>query len=121
MSSRWDKVYQMSFASMYPHYVKKAEAKGRTKAELVIIAAIWLKYREKANPFLVAAGFIVAQMLAMGLLADNALLESLLTSLGQVPSLIVWLAGFAIGAATSWAGWNAGKRPAAAIGAAQAA
>ena len=90
-------------------------------AELVIIAAIWLKYREKANPFLVAAGFIVAQMLAMGLLADNALLESLLTLLGQVPSLIVWLAGFAIGAATSWAGWNAGKRPAAAIGAAQAA
>ena len=34
VSSRWDKVYQMSFASVYPHYVKKAEAKGRTKAEL---------------------------------------------------------------------------------------
>ena len=32
--SRWDKVYKMSFASVYPQYVRKAEAKGRTKAEL---------------------------------------------------------------------------------------
>ena len=79
---------------------------------LVVIAAIWLKYRQKANPFLVAGGFIIAQMLTMGLLADNALLESLLTMLGQVPSALVWLTGFAIGAATSWRGWNAGKRPA---------
>lgn len=78
---------------------------------LVFIAAIWLKYRDKANPFLVAGGFIVAQMLTMGLLADSGLLESLLAGLGQVPSALVWMAGFAIGAATSWAGWNAGKRP----------
>lgn len=31
---RWQKVYAMSFASVYPIYVKKAEAKGRTKAEV---------------------------------------------------------------------------------------
>ena len=80
--------------------------------ELAIVAAIWLKYREKANPFLVAAGFIVAQMLTMGLMADSALLKSLLTAIGQVPSEAVVLAGFALGAATSWAGWQAGKRPA---------
>src|SRR6476469_1818315 len=29
-----EKVYAMSFASVYPHYVKKAEAKGRTKEAL---------------------------------------------------------------------------------------
>lgn len=28
------RIYLMSFASVYPHYVAKAEKKGRTKAEL---------------------------------------------------------------------------------------
>jgi hypothetical protein len=80
--------------------------------ELAVIAVIWVKYREKANPFLVAAGFIVAQMLTMGLMADSQLLRSLLVTIGQLPSAAVVLAGFAIGALTSWAGWQAGKRPA---------
>ncbi len=80
--------------------------------ELAVVAAIWLRYREKAAPFLVAAGFIVAQMLTMGLMADSALLKSLLVAIGQWPSAAVVLAGFAIGALTSWAGWHAGKRPA---------
>jgi hypothetical protein len=29
-----EKVFAMSFAGVYPHYVKKAETKGRTKEEL---------------------------------------------------------------------------------------
>ena len=28
------RIYKMSFASIYPHYVAKAEKKGRTKAEV---------------------------------------------------------------------------------------
>jgi hypothetical protein len=28
------RIYAMSFASVYPHYVKKAEKKGRTRAEV---------------------------------------------------------------------------------------
>jgi hypothetical protein len=28
------RIYRMSFASVYPHYVTKAERKGRTKAEV---------------------------------------------------------------------------------------
>ncbi|HUE79765.1 MAG TPA: hypothetical protein VMN38_09050 [Sphingomicrobium sp.] len=79
--------------------------------ELAVIAIIWFKYRAKANPFLVAGGFIVAQMLTMGLMTDSALLQNLLVMLGKVPSAAVVLTGFGIGAATSWAGWNAGKRP----------
>lgn len=79
--------------------------------ELAVVAAIWLKYRGRANPFLVAGGFIVAQMLTMGLMSRSALLRSLLYALGEVPSAAVVIAGFAIGAATSWAGWQAGKRP----------
>lgn len=30
----FDRVYKMTFASVYPHYVAKAEKKGRTKAEV---------------------------------------------------------------------------------------
>jgi hypothetical protein len=28
------RIYRMSFASVYPHYISKAEKKGRTKAEV---------------------------------------------------------------------------------------
>jgi len=80
--------------------------------ELAVIAAIWLKYRQRANPFLVAGGFIAAQMLTMGLMADSAPLKALLAIVGQAPSAAIVLAGFALGALTSWAGWQAGKRPA---------
>jgi hypothetical protein len=89
-------------------------------AELAVIAVLWWRFRGKANPFLVAGGFIVAQMLTMGLMSDNAALERLLVVIGNVPSAAVVMTGFAIGTLTSWAGWQAGKRPVAA-GAAQAA
>jgi len=81
--------------------------------ELVVIGALWLAYRDKAKPFLAAAVFIVAQMLTMGLIHDNALLEGLLVALAPVPSALVVMTGMALGAATSWAGWQAGKRAAA--------
>jgi hypothetical protein len=35
------RVFKMSFASVYPHYLKKVETKGRTKKELDIIIC-WL-------------------------------------------------------------------------------
>lgn len=35
------RIYTMTFASVYPHYVNKAERKGRTKAEVDEII-IWL-------------------------------------------------------------------------------
>ena len=80
--------------------------------ELAVIAVLWWRFRDKANPFLVAGSFIVAQMLTMGLMSDNATLERVLVVIGNVPSAAVVMTGFAIGAATSWAGWQAGKRPA---------
>jgi hypothetical protein len=89
--------------------------------ELLVIAVLWWRFRDKASPFLVAAVFIVGQMLTMGLMADNAVSERLLVVIGNVPSATVVLTGFAIGAATSWAGWQAGKRPAPVEGVAQAA
>jgi hypothetical protein len=55
-------------------------------------------------------------MLTMGLMGDNALLESMLVVIGNVPSAAVVMTGFAIGAATSWLGWQSGKRPAVVAG-----
>jgi hypothetical protein len=87
-------------------------------AELAVIAVLWWRFRDKSSPFLVAAVFIVAQMLTMGLMSDNAVLEWLLAIVGNTPSAVVVLSGFAIGTATSWMGWQAGKRPAVPQGAA---
>jgi hypothetical protein len=90
--------------------------------ELVIIGAIWLNYRERATPFLVAGLFIVAQMLTMGLMQGNATLNAMLVVIGNAPSAAVVGTGMLIGAATSWAGWRAGTRTVAPLtGAAQAA
>src|ERR1043165_8103320 len=79
--------------------------------ELVIVALIWLKYRERATPFLVAGAFIAVQMATMWLTGNTAMLNSLLGAIGQLPSAAVVGTGFAIGALTSWAGWRAAQRP----------
>ena len=42
------RVYRMSFASVYPHYIAKAEKKGRTKAETDKIIYWLTGYDEKA-------------------------------------------------------------------------
>lgn len=89
--------------------------------ELLVVAVLWFRFRDKAKPFLVAGGFIAAQMITMGALAYSPLLMPVLKGIGSMPSAVLVLTGFAIGAATSWAGWNAGKRPAVAVAAAQAA
>jgi hypothetical protein len=89
--------------------------------ELLIVAVLWYRFREKANPFLVAGGFIVAQLVTMAWLSNSPLLMPVLRAIGNMPSAVMVLTGFAIGAATSWAGWNAGKRPVAAAAVAQAA
>lgn len=42
------RIYSMSFASVYPHYVNKAEKKGRTKAEVDEIIRWLTGYSQKA-------------------------------------------------------------------------
>ena len=41
------RVYKMKFASVYPHYINKAEKKGRTKAELDTIICWLTGYTQK--------------------------------------------------------------------------
>ena len=43
-----DRVFAMSFAGVYPHYVRKAETKGRTKDELDEVIR-WLTGYTKAG------------------------------------------------------------------------
>ena len=43
-----DKVFALTFAGVYPHYVKKAETKGRTKEELDEVIR-WLTGYSKAG------------------------------------------------------------------------
>lgn len=48
MKSSNERVFKMSFAGVYPHYIAKAEKKGRTKAEVDEII-FWLTgYDEKS-------------------------------------------------------------------------
>ena len=42
-----ERVYKMSFAGVYPHYIAKAEKKGRTKAEVDEIISWLTGYNEK--------------------------------------------------------------------------
>ncbi|MGZ5193364.1 MAG: DUF2200 domain-containing protein [Kaistella sp.] len=48
MNTNNTRVYRMSFASVYPHYIAKAEKKGRTKAEVDEIICWLTGYDEKA-------------------------------------------------------------------------
>lgn len=54
--SNWDRVYKMSFASVYPQYVRKAEAKGRTRAEVDEIIRWLTGYSQKQLEALLADG-----------------------------------------------------------------
>lgn len=47
MNSNWERVFAMSFASVYPHYVTKVESKGRTKDELDEIIRWLTGYTQK--------------------------------------------------------------------------
>lgn len=92
-------------------------------ATAVLFCAI-VRWRvgERAHPFTVAGVLIGIEMVAMGFMGDLAIVRSALVLVGNTPGAVMVLAGLAIGAATSWLGWHAGKKPAATTGlAAQAA
>ena len=79
---------------------------------VVFCAVVRWRVGPRAEPFTVAGALIVAEMIAMGFMGDLAIVRSALTAIGHTPAAVIVGAGFALGAATSWAGWTAGKRPA---------
>ena len=46
--SNWERVYKMPVAAVYPHYLTKAEKKGRTKEEVHAIIHWLTGYDEQA-------------------------------------------------------------------------
>lgn len=76
--------------------------------ELAAIAIIWLRIGARAKPLLVAAGFIIAQMLGMIMLRHAPPITALLRLVGTMPSAQVVAIGFVLGAVASWTGWVAG-------------
>lgn len=79
--------------------------------ELLVIGFIWWRVRDRAKPFLVTGGLIVVEMIALAFASEFPALKRLDVFIGHAPGAVIWAMGFAIGAATSWAGWEAGKRP----------
>jgi hypothetical protein len=82
---------------------------------LLFCLVVYWRVGARARPFLVTAAFVGLQMATMGLMNEAGWLKSALIALGAIPSIAVVAFGAAIGAATRWAGWQAGKRPAARI------
>ena len=127
-------LWESPFSRLMIDYLPPFAVNGPQDFPLIMQAILWamasavafcavvrLRVGERAEPFTVAAVLIVVEMVAMGLVGDFAIARGALTAIGNVPSAAVVMTGFVIGAATSWAGWQAGKRPAAIGGAAQAA
>ena len=85
---------------------------------LIFCAIVRWRVGPRAEPFTVAGVLIAVEMVAMGFMGDLAVVRSALVVIGHTPAATLVLAGMALGAATSWAGWQAGKRPAKAIPAA---
>ena len=54
--SNWERVYKMAFASVYPQYLRKTEAKGRTKAELDEVIRWLTGYSQEGLEAEIAAG-----------------------------------------------------------------
>jgi hypothetical protein len=96
----------------FPHILHSIQWAMAT-AVLFCIVVRW-RVGERAHPFTVAGVLIAVEMVAMGFMGDFAIVRSALVLIGNLSSETVVTTGFAIGAATSWAGWQAGKRPAAA-------
>jgi hypothetical protein len=117
-------LWESPFSRLMIDYLPGFQIAGPQDFDNILSSIIWamatalafclfMRWRlgERAHPFVVAGLFVAAQMVAMGQLGDLAIIRSALAAIGHMPSAFVVGAGFAIGAATSWAGWNAGKRP----------
>lgn len=78
---------------------------------LAFCLAVFWRVGPRARPFLVTGGFVALQMVMMGTMNELSWVEDALRAVGGVPSATMVGIGMATGAAASWLGWQAGKRP----------
>ncbi|WP_265569850.1 hypothetical protein [Sphingomicrobium nitratireducens] len=82
---------------------------------LAFCLIVYARVGPRARPFLVTGAFVGLQMAVMATTSDVAWIADVLRVVGGIPSVGMVALGVAIGAATSWLGWQAGKRPAPAM------
>jgi hypothetical protein len=73
----------------------------------IFALAVYLRDRKNGAPWLVAAGFTVAQSAAMWFAPGLPLLPELFRAYAAVPTAITLLAALAMGGAAGWLGWRA--------------
>lgn len=66
------RIYDMTFASVYPHYVKKVERKGQSEADLKTVITWLTGYSEKELQALIDSGATFREFFASAKLNDNA-------------------------------------------------
>lgn len=79
---------------------------------VALAMTLWWRARERSNAFAVVAGFIALQMVLMYSAYNFIDLDALVVATAQIPMSAALAVGLALGAATSWLGWQAGKQPA---------
>lgn len=72
MSKQDEHIANMTFASVYPHYITKVEKKGRTKEELLQVIEWLTGYDEKAVNELINAKVTFAELFQNANLNSNA-------------------------------------------------
>ena len=87
--------------------------------ELLVIAIIWWRVRDRAKPFLVTGALIIVEVAALVFANDFPVLKQFDIFIGHTPGPPIWAIGFIIGALTSFAGWEAGKSRAVPVAAPQ--
>ncbi|MDZ4306282.1 hypothetical protein [Allopontixanthobacter sp.] len=76
----------------------------------VFALAMYFRDRRHGTPWLIAAGFVTFQALAMFTAQSWPGLEQAFTAYAAVPPAVTILAGVLLAAATGWAGWQRGKK-----------
>ena len=78
---------------------------------IALCLALWWRAKKHSNAWGVVAGFVALQFVLMWAAYHLLDVEHWVRAAGTLPMPLMLVLGFAVGAATSWLGWQAGKRP----------
>jgi len=78
---------------------------------ILFALALWARNRKHGAPWLIAAGFMLLQAVAMWVAPDMPLIGSAFAAYAAIPPAVTLALGVAAGGAAAWFGWEAGKAP----------
>jgi hypothetical protein len=97
--------------SDYPHVILDTIAISDTMVA-VFALVLWWRGRKHGAPWLVAAGFVMLQAIAMWFAPFVPGLPAGFAAYAALPQPVTLALGIAAGGAAAWLGWEAGKAPA---------